>query len=431
MESLPSREEVQKLISENKVLSRRLDRLTKETKHLVALHERAIKLLEYSEREKDLQYSYNILLLSNAPNIIFILNPAMRFCLGSKEFLRFLGKDNPETLMDLLFRDIFSGILPDEWIESTQVLLESAMNKQKYLQYSNEVKFRESRKVFDISAAPAVDSEGRIMGVICIMHDSTELVHIVKMKEAAEAAAQAKNSFLASMSHELLTPMNAIIGMNQLILLENVSSTVYEYAQLAKEAGDTMLSLIKDILEFSQIEEGKLEIRSGAYDFNSLIRDITGFAIAKIGQKPIKFTVHTAGAIPNRLIGDEVRVRQIFTNLISNAIKYTDKGYVNLDVSCEIQEDTAVLTAVVTDSGRGIKKEYLDRIFNSFSRADEVRNSSIEGAGLGLFTTNELCQLMGGKVSAKSEYGAGSVFTVTLPQKFERPEKKPIGIPQR
>ena len=272
----------------------------------------------------------------------------------------------------------------------------------------NETKF------FSVTCTPIIKNN-EVISVFVLAADITDLT---VEKERALQASDAKSAFLAHMSHELRTPMNTIIGMNELILREEISERVYQHAKLAKRAGVSMLALVNDILDFSKIEARQLEITTGEYSFASLIHDVTIFALARIGEKPIRFTVNTDSNTPGILVGDNVRIRQIFFNLISNSIKYTNEGYVNLTVNCEMLEDTAILSAVFADSGIGIKEEDIERIFLSFSRVDTAKNRSIEGTGLGLSITKELCGLMDGSISVKSEYGAGSTFTVTLPQKF-------------
>ena len=433
MNNIPPQEGTLNLVKENKMLKRRIERMTVEMKALVALHDRAMKLREFSEQEKKLQYEYNVLLLESAPDMIFILDPEMRFRLGAKKFLRFLGREDAEALKDSRFEEFFSGIMPEEWIKSTRALFESVMNERKYIQYSDEINLDGTRKVFSISAAPAVGSDGKTMGIICLMHDSTELV---EMKEAAEAAAQAKSSFLASMSHEIRTPMNAIKGFSDLITKTSLSIQQKTYIDNIASATSSLLTIIDDILDFSKIEANKYEIVRENYDTASELSDISNLMQQKAEDKGIYFAVYVDPAIPSELTGDYLRIRQILVNIINNAIKFTNEGGVVFSVNGEPISDTEYLLIFsIKDTGRGIKEEELPKVFRAFEQLDLHKNRNISGTGLGLAISKNLAELMGGNIFVKSEYGVGSEFTVKIPQtianecaiaRIEKPENKRV-----
>ena len=240
----------------------------------------------------------------------------------------------------------------------------------------------------------------------------------------AQAASKAKSEFLARMSHEIRTPMNVIAGMNELIMREEVPAAIYEHVLSIKQASASMLSLVNDILDFSKIEAGSLDILSAEYSLTSLINNILIIVRMKVSEKPILFTANIDCNIPNRLIGDETRFRQILLNVLDNAAKYTNEGFVSLTVTGELIEDTVVLKAEVSDSGIGIKKEDMDKLFDDFVRFDSERNRSVQGTGLGLVITKSLCQAMGGSIDLRSEYGVGSTFTITMPQKIKSYDEK-------
>ncbi|MDR2517147.1 MAG: response regulator [Spirochaetaceae bacterium] len=233
----------------------------------------------------------------------------------------------------------------------------------------------------------------------------------------AEAADQAKSVFLANTSHEIRTPMNAIIGMAELILREEINPVVYEHTANIKQAAENLLTIVNDILDFSKIESGRIEITPVGYRLSSLLNDVITITRAKIMEKPVMFIANIDSALPDALEGDIVRLRQVLTNVLSNAVKYTREGFIALSVAGETEWGRVTLKFTVTDSGIGIKKEDKKRLFENYSRFDRDINAGIEGTGLGLPIAQNLCQLMGGKITVDSEYGMGSSFTVTVSQK--------------
>ncbi|WP_010257426.1 ATP-binding protein [Treponema primitia] len=238
----------------------------------------------------------------------------------------------------------------------------------------------------------------------------------IKALTEAERATQAKSAFLANTSHEIRTPMNAILGMAELILRKDIPQDVYEEARSIKQAGSNLLSIINDILDFSKIESGKLDIVEADYQLGSVINDVISIIRIRLSEKPILFTVDIDSKLPDRLAGDEVRVRQVLMNLLSNAVKYTQKGHIILAVTGEQREDQIVLSISVTDTGIGIKQEDMGKLFGEFQQFDTHRNQGIEGTGLGLAISRNLCRLMGGDIVVDSAYGKGSVFTATILQ---------------
>ena len=243
-------------------------------------------------------------------------------------------------------------------------------------------------------------------------------------KEKAEASDRSKSMFLAKMSHEIRTPMNAIIGMAELALREKLPTAANEHVLMIKHAGMNLLSIINDILDFSKIESGKLELVLDDYVFSSLVNDVINIIRMRVLDSPVRFVTNIDCNIPNKLFGDEVRIRQIILNLLSNAVKYTERGFVALNISCTQQsEDTAVLSISVEDSGKGIRQEHLGMLFVDFVQLDLAKNRGIEGSGLGLAITKYFVEAMNGTITVESEYGKGSVFTVTLPQKVQEYER--------
>lgn len=239
-----------------------------------------------------------------------------------------------------------------------------------------------------------------------------------KAKDEADRANHAKTDFLSSMSHEIRTPLNAIVGFSDCV---NNATSLTEAKENAKDivnASKTLLEIVNGILDISKIESGKLELVCSSYDARSTFQELATLITPKMEEKNLKFTYYIAPDVPKTLYGDYANVKKIVTNLLSNAAKYTDKGFVRYEVSCVNANDISRLIISVEDSGRGIKQEAVDKLFTKFQRLDEDRNTTIEGTGLGLAITKQLVDLMGGKIVVHTVYGSGSKFTVMIPQKI-------------
>ena len=250
-----------------------------------------------------------------------------------------------------------------------------------------------------------------------------------ELKEAADkaiSAGKAKDDFLANMSHEIRTPINAVLGMNEMIMRESKEKNIVEYAANIQSSGRTLLSIINDILDFSKIESGKMEIVPVSYDVSSLVNDIVNMIRIRAEKKKLRFIYEIDGNIPSMLYGDDVRIRQVITNILTNAVKYTPEGYVRLRMKVvNIENDILHLEVSVTDTGIGIRKEDMDKLFMSFQRLDQEKNRSIEGTGLGMSIVQRLLNMMGSELKVSSVYGSGSTFSFEIEQKIVKPE--PIG----
>lgn len=258
---------------------------------------------------------------------------------------------------------------------------------------------------------------------------------LFKEKTRAESANQAKSDFLANMSHEIRTPINAVLGMNEMILregrrtkeikdcdskeLRDSIKNIIVYAGDVENAGHNLLAIVNDILDFSKIEAGRMALVNAPYQLSSVLSDLSNMVHLKTQDKKLDFVIDVDRSLPDELLGDETRVRQIFTNILNNAVKYTEQGYVGLTLRGDRRGDgTIVLIAKIKDTGIGIKQEDVEKLFTKFERLEMERNSTVEGTGLGLTITKRLLDMMNGSITVESEYGKGSVFTIGIPQKI-------------
>ncbi|MCR5477862.1 MAG: response regulator [Lachnospiraceae bacterium] len=316
------------------------------------------------------------------------------------------------TLSEELLKTFRDKPSLDEWVSHT-----TGVESLEVLPYRE----REKEIFFEIRKKELGEPDARL-GTIYILHDATKAILEVRAMEHANAelerATRMKSDFLANMSHEIRTPMNAVIGMSQIALRDEIPEQTRDYLNQIQSAGRNLLNIINDILDFSKIESGKLELASEPYEPLVEMRDLADVLMMRIGEKPLELFVIAETQIPRRLEGDAMRIRQILINLAGNAIKFSERGVVVITVSTEqTGEDEILLTCHVRDTGMGIREEDLEKIFVSFQQVDSKRNRSVEGTGLGLAICRQLSELMGGHLDVRSEYGKGSDFWFSIPQK--------------
>ncbi len=267
------------------------------------------------------------------------------------------------------------------------------------------------------------EEDGEVSHVLWLVEDinmeKTERDRLIDVSQRAIAASEAKSSFLSNMSHEIRTPINAVLGMNEMILRESEDEDILAYSQSIRTAGSTLLGIVNDILDFSKIEAGKMEIVPVDYDLSSVINDLVNMVRSRADEKGLILRPEFDQELPRRLHGDDVRIKQVITNILTNAVKYTEKGSVTFRISFEKiaeEPDSVMILVSVEDTGIGIKPEDMKKLFSEFERIEEERNRNVEGTGLGMTITKRLLEMMGSSLKVESEYGKGSKFSFRLKQ---------------
>ena len=354
------------------------------------------------------------------------INPANAF-IWSNEFRHMLGFSNAIDFPDILgsWSDRLHPEDKDKTLDSFKKHLLDITGKTPY-----DIEYRLLKKngeyaYFRASGETIRDEHGNALRVAGSLMDITETKNILldteKQRIEAEAANRAKSSFLSTMSHEIRTPMNAILGITEIQLQnETLNRNVKEAFDRIHVSGDILLGIINDILDLSKIEAGKLELVITNYEIASLISDTAQLNMMRIGSKPIEFELNIDENLPILMSGDELRVKQILNNLLSNAFKYTMTGTVRFSVFTETDGnndgDNVTLVFVVSDTGQGMTKDQVNRLFEEYSRFNQDANRTTEGTGLGMSIAQNLIRMMGGDIAIESELGKGSTFTVRLPQ---------------
>ena len=273
-----------------------------------------------------------------------------------------------------------------------------------------------------VKEVETIEQKNKTIGYSLLLIDNTEhhklLEQIEEEKERAEAANKAKSAFMSNMSHEIRTPMNAIVGMTDILLREDLSPSVREYLNNIRSSGDALLTIINDILDFSKIEAGQMDIIKAEYEPMSSFHDLSMIFLNRIGEKEVELLYDIDENLPEKLYGDRQRIRQVIINLMNNAIKFTDSGYVKFIVKAEsLDEENVNVIYAIEDSGQGIKEEDIEKLFGTYSQVDKEKNHFKEGTGLGLSISKQMVELMGGSIGVTSEYGKGSTFYFNIPQK--------------
>jgi len=349
------------------------------------------------------------------PDFVYTKDLEDRYTSCNAEVEKYMGLGETElvgkTLLEL-------GVTDKDSAKDFAVDDKTVMKNNTVVEVENWIEFpgRHPKKLYAVTKSPLLYG-GKVIGMLGIDRDITEYRDAIN---AAQEASRAKSNFLAKMSHEIRTPMNAIIGMAELASRSIDMDTARKHIATVKQAGSHLLSLINDILDLSKIEVGKLGVINDSYLFSSLVNDVISIVRMRVIDSQIRFAVNIDSNIPNALYGDETRLRQVLLNLLSNAVKFTERGFVSLTIYGEpIDEENINLVMEVMDSGKGIKQDNVQNLFGEYYQVDKGKNSGIEGTGLGLAITRTIVRAMNGDIEVYSEYGKGSIFTVTIPQKIK------------
>jgi signal transduction histidine kinase/CheY-like chemotaxis protein len=373
--------------------------------------------------EKTRQELFLSLLMKNIPDAILILDTRENLIDCSDIFLSQPGE--PKCAESRTFSDILKDFMDVHETAHLKKAFAEAIEERKSVSLDKIIDFRHNQhgpRSYTVRFSPMLDVDGDTLGCVVMFHDLTDL----QMVQHAEAALQAKNVFLANISHEIRTPLNAVIGLSEIELRNPLPRETHDNLEKIYRSSGILLNIINDILDISKIESGNFEIVPGDYDFSNMISDTIHLNVVRLASKPVVFEPRVDDNIPRRLRGDELRVKQILNNILSNAFKYTQEGKVTLEVGCERRGKNACLSFAVSDTGIGIKKEDLGKLFLEYNQLTTQANQKIEGTGLGLSICRNLVTLMDGTIDVESEYGKGSRFTVKIRQEIVDPT--PIGL---
>ncbi len=415
MEFQAQEAELAQLRLENKKLSRQLRHLQEtmeRTKNaeLAKSTMSAVLAQEKKRQEKHLQ-----LLLENCPDIIIILDQDGRIAYCTDAFLKTANIQNFGLINGRHYTEVFQRFASPELLEHIQGMFMAATQEKRGTIMDEAADIGNSGNVrnYTITITPMLDENNKVDGAIAVFHDLTE---ILQAKRLAERASTAKSDFLANMSHEMRTPMNAIIGMTNIAKsTDDIDKKSYCLGKI-EEASTHLLGVINDILDMSKIEANKFELTESEFNFENMLRKVTGVLAFRVDEKKQLFTVSIDQNIPATIIGDEQRLAQVVTNLLANAVKFTpEQGHITLAAACAGKESgQCTLRVEIKDTGIGIEEEQQKKLFRSFEQADGGISRKFGGTGLGLAISKSIVEMMGGKIWVESEPGNGSSFIFTI-----------------
>ncbi|MDR0349921.1 MAG: response regulator, partial [Coriobacteriales bacterium] len=395
-------------------LQRQYRKLERNYSALVLMREQSERIQAANDQAKLLSDFYNRLLLKNSPSITFMLDTDMRFALGSDLTTALLGYADSRELVGLPFTQVFANSFPESWVSEMLERSKLVIETGDELSFEEAVPLNDGQSlIFRTNVTPAQEKDGVCRGVVIVMMNVTELIEAM---DAAKAASLAKSEFLSNMSHEMRTPMIAIIGMTGIgRASDDVEKKEYCLTKI-EEASRHLLGVINDILDMSKIEAQKFTLSEADFSFEGMLRRVMTVNTPRAAEKSQVFELSCDPAIPDRLYGDDQRLAQVITNLLSNAMKFTPEGgHVTLDARLlERMPTHCVLEFKIEDDGIGISAEQQERLFNSFQQADSSITRRFGGTGLGLVISRQIVTMMGGEIWLESELGQGTAFFFTV-----------------
>jgi PAS domain S-box-containing protein len=369
------------------------------------------------EEAKSKLQQYVNLLLENFPDIILMFDIDGRLVSASRSYLVCSKTEDPDMILNRTFKNLFSSLVDNEFLQRVEEFFRLAVADRRISETDKEINFggNGNMRHYAIRVTPMLNEFGIVVGTMIVFHDLTE----IRRTEIAEASNKAKSKFFAMISHEIRTPMNAILGITEMKMYnETLEPDIAEAFYMINNSGNILLNIINEVLDLSKIEAGKFELTPVDYETAVFINDTVQLNMTLIKSKQIEFKLHVDRNIPSVLFGDTIRIRQILSNLLSNAFKYTAEGSVEMSINTESgkTETEKIFVFSISDTGQGMTAEQIRALFDEYSRFNPQTNREVQGSGLGMNITQHLIQLMNGEISVESEPGKGSIFTVKLPQ---------------
>jgi len=414
---LNNEDQLKEMLEQLRVKDLEIKKLNRELRSMQIIFDRYKQVSKSSEGmqaaiavNKSKQESYLSMLFDNCPDIIIIFDSYGRFAYSTAAFLKATRIENFGLMSGRTWQEIFSKFAGSELISRIEKAFAETASKKETVSINESIDIGGNKNFrnYEIQLTSVFNESGGLTGSLAIFHDLTELLDA---KKTAEEANRAKSDFLAAMSHEIRTPMNAIIGLTDIIKKTPLTQEQKPLINNISGASRLLLNIINDILDFSKIEAGKLDIVPDYFNMKIFLYHIQSISQVMFSQKNIKLVCNFDNSIPKVVFGDEKRINQILSNLLNNALKYTNEGTVTFSAR---KEDGDLFCFDVEDTGLGIKEEDMPRLFTAFEQMDKIKNKKIVGTGLGLTITKYLCELMGGEITVKSKYGSGSLFSVRI-----------------
>ena len=405
----------EELLKENRSLKRQLrnlESMLQRNKAMLSARTTINAMLESEQRKMEQNMT---LLLENSVDIILLFDKNGRFSYFTNSFLEAIGWNSPELISGRHYNEVCPQLVPAEWFEIIDVNINLALEQKETVYLNTTIDFSggENPKDYDVQITPIIAKDGQLESFMMLFHDMTD---IIRSKEQAESANVAKSRFLATMSHEMRTPMNAVLGMASIGKSTTDKNRVNYCFSRIQDASKHLLGVINDVLDISKIEAEEFELSNSEFYFEQMLNSVVNIVKFSADEKNQNLVLNIDETVPKRLYGDDQRLAQVITNLLSNAVKFTHEGgSVCLDAKLRNEHDgVCTLQISVTDTGIGIRRDQQSYLFSSFHQAESDTTRKYGGTGLGLAISKSIVEMMGGQIDVESEPGKGSVFTFTV-----------------